>query len=74
MPKKTWTATSLAPWLDGECILRAQYRGGRADMLKRLRADDQCWGAVKLERGRMWDKKHFDRGLAIRAYPCTLEN
>jgi hypothetical protein len=61
-----WTATSTAPWL--RCVLQAQCKSSKAELVRRLIADDSAWHAeIKFTREKRWPNKFFRRGLAFRA-------
>jgi hypothetical protein len=55
--------------------LHAQCKASKAELIRRLRADDPCWVGpwVRLERRPMFDKRKFRRGLAIVCKPQQLD-
>jgi hypothetical protein len=63
---KRWTARAPGPW-QGR-VLVAQAKSSRAELTRRLIADDPAWhSGVIYTLEKAWNKKHFRRGLAIRS-------
>lgn len=73
MRRLVWTATVTAPphFLTIRGTWTAQCKSSKAELMRRLRADDPLWlqPNVLLTRKPMLDKRKFRRGLAIQYHP-----
>jgi hypothetical protein len=75
MRKLIWTATVTFPphFLNLRGVLSAQCKSSRAELMRRLLADDPVWHQpnVVLSRRPMLAKRKFRSGLAITYQPPT---
>jgi hypothetical protein len=67
MKRTVWTAISTAPWLPLHGRIEAQCKSSKAELIRRVRADDPAWVGpwVRFERRPRWHNRKFRRGLAF---------